>query len=106
MAVTCPLNTGSEYRCFFLHCSLWSWSTETISLCQYLKWSELKEGLESPMNTFNLPEEEYLPGDNVPDLYYIVRDNAFRINKRLINPFSIRNMEHHEIKFKSPASDV
>ena len=54
--------------------------------------SELKEGLESPNNIFNIP----LPGDDVPIPYYIVGDNAFGINKSLMNPFSIRNMEHHE----------
>ena len=58
--------------------------------------SELKEGLESPNNIFNLPEEKSLPGDDVPVPYYIVGDNAFGINKRLMNPFAIRNMEHHE----------
>jgi hypothetical protein len=49
--------------------------------------SELKEGLESPNNIFNLPEEKSLPGDDVPVPYYIVGDNAFGINKRLMNPF-------------------
>ncbi|XP_041349423.1 uncharacterized protein LOC121368741 [Gigantopelta aegis] len=58
--------------------------------------SELKEGLESPNNIFNLPEEKSLPGDDFPVPYYIVGDNAFGINKSLMNPFSIRNMEHHE----------
>jgi hypothetical protein len=38
--------------------------------------SELKEGLESLNNIFNLPEERSLPGDNVPVPYYIVGDNA------------------------------
>ncbi|KAJ4934775.1 hypothetical protein JOQ06_007557 [Pogonophryne albipinna] len=57
--------------------------------------SELKEGLESPNNIFNLPENKYLPGDDVPVPYYIVGDNAFGINKSLMNPFPIRNMEHH-----------
>ncbi|KAK1892930.1 Protein ALP1-like [Dissostichus eleginoides] len=47
-------------------------------------------------NIFNLPEEKSLPGDDVPVPYYIVGDNAFGINKRLMNPFPIRNMEHHE----------
>ena len=37
-----------------------------------------------------------MPGDNVPTPYYIVGDNAFGINKSLMNKFSIRNMEHHE----------
>jgi hypothetical protein len=58
--------------------------------------SELKEGVESPNNIFNLTEEKSLPGDDVPVPYYIVGDNAFGINKRLMNPFAIRNMEHHE----------
>ena len=58
--------------------------------------SELKEGLESPNNICNLPEEKSLPGDDVPVPYYIVGDNAFGINKRLMNPFAIRHMEHHE----------
>ncbi|KAK1901546.1 Transmembrane GTPase fzo1 [Dissostichus eleginoides] len=43
--------------------------------------SELKEGLESPNNIFNLPEEKSLPGDDVPVPYYIIGDNAFGINK-------------------------
>jgi hypothetical protein len=47
-------------------------------------------------NIFNLPEEKSLPGDDVPVPYYIVGDNAFGINKRLMNPFAIRNMENHE----------
>jgi hypothetical protein len=58
--------------------------------------SELKEDLESPNDIFNIPEEKSLPGDDVPVPYYIVGDNAFEINKHLINPFAIRNMEHHE----------
>ena len=58
--------------------------------------SELREGLESPNNIFNLHEEKSLPGDDVPVPYYIVGDNAFGINKRLMNPCAIRNMEHHE----------
>ena len=49
--------------------------------------SELKEGMESPNNIFNLPEEKYLPGDDVPVPYYIVGNNGFGINKRLMNPF-------------------
>jgi hypothetical protein len=51
-----------------------------------------------PCPLFNLPEEKSLPGDDVPVPYYIVgdNDNAFVINKRLMNPFAIRNMEHHE----------
>ena len=52
--------------------------------------------MKSPNNIFNLPEEKSLPGDDVPVPYYIVGDNAFGINKRLMNPFAIRNMEHHE----------
>ena len=58
--------------------------------------SELKEDLESPNNMFNIPEEKSIPGDDVPISNFIVGDNAFGINKSLINPFSIRNMEHHE----------
>ena len=58
--------------------------------------SKLKEGLESPKNIFNIPEKKSLPGDDVPIQYCIVGDNAFGIHKSLINPFSIRNMEHHE----------
>jgi hypothetical protein len=50
-----------------------------------VKYSLLKEGLESPNNIFNLPEEKSLPGDDVPVPYYIVGDNAFGINKRLMN---------------------
>ena len=34
--------------------------------------------------------------DDVPIQYYIVRENAFGINKSLMNPISIRNMEHQE----------
>jgi hypothetical protein len=37
-----------------------------------------------------------LPVDDVPVPYYIVGDNAFGISKRLMNPFVIRNMEHHD----------
>lgn len=58
--------------------------------------SELKEGLESSNNVFNLPKEKQLPGDDVPVPYFIVGDNAFGINKRLMNPYSIRNMEYDE----------
>ena len=47
-------------------------------------WSEMKG---SPNNIFNLPEEKSLPGDDFPVPYYIVEDNAFGINKRLMNPF-------------------
>ena len=61
-----------------------------------LNGSELKEGLESPNNIFNIPEEKSLPGDDVPIPYYIVEDNAFGINKSLMNPYSIRNMEHYD----------
>ena len=53
--------------------------------------SELKEGLESLNNIFNI-----FTCDNFPIPYYIVGDNALGINKSLMNPFSIRNMEHHE----------
>ena len=58
--------------------------------------SELKEDLESPNDIFNIPEEKSLPGDDVPVPYYIVGDNELGINKRLMNPFAIRNMEHHD----------
>ena len=61
--------------------------------------SELKKDLESPNNMFNIPEEKSLKGDDVPIPNYIVGDNAFGINKSLMNPFSIRNMEHHERMF-------
>ena len=56
----------------------------------------MKDGLESPNNIFNIPKEKSLPGDDVPIPYCIVEDNAFGITKSLINPFSIRNMEHRE----------
>jgi hypothetical protein len=59
-----------------------------------------QEGLESPNNIFNLPEEKSLPGDDVPVPYYIVGDNAFGINKRLMNPFAIRNMEQGQVTAK------
>jgi hypothetical protein len=74
-----------------------SWSSAKLGACvpeyqRHSNGSELKEGLESPNNIFNLPEEKSLPGDDVPVPYYIVGDNAFEINKRLMNPFTIRNM--------------
>ena len=58
--------------------------------------SELEEGLESLNNIFNILEKKSLPGDNVSIQYYIVGDNAFGINKSLMNLFSIRNMQHHD----------
>ena len=111
VAVTCPWNTGSEYRNYkgFFSIVLMAlvdadynflWidvgSDGSSNDASIYNGSELKEGLESPNNIFNLPEEKSLPGDDVPVPYYIVGDNAFGINKRLMNPFSIRNMEHHE----------
>ncbi|XP_060598125.1 uncharacterized protein LOC132751923, partial [Ruditapes philippinarum] len=111
VAVTCLWNTGSMYRNykgFFSivlmalvdadYMFLWidvgyDGSSNDASI---YNGSELKEGLESPDNIFNLPEEKSLPGDDVPVPYYIVGDNAFGINKSLMNPFSIRNMEYHE----------
>ncbi|PIK50928.1 putative nuclease HARBI1 [Apostichopus japonicus] len=111
VAVTCPWNTGSVYRnykgffsivlmalvdadCKFLWIDVGSdGSSNDASI---YNGSELKEGLERTNNIFNLPKEKSLPGDDVPVPYYIVGDNAFGINKRLMNPFSIRNMEHNE----------
>ena len=58
--------------------------------------SELKEGLENTNNPFHLPEDKLLPGDDVPVPYFIIGDNAFGINKTLMNPFSIRNMNYHK----------
>ena len=60
--------------------------------------------MKSPNNIFNLPEDKFLPVDDVPVPYYIVGDNAFGINKRLMNPFAIRNMEHHERIFNNRLS--
>jgi len=57
--------------------------------------SELKEGLENTNNPFHLPEDKLLPADDVPVPYFIIRDNAFSINKTLMNPFSITNMNYH-----------
>jgi len=61
--------------------------------------SELKEGLQNPNNPFHLPEDKLLPGDDVPVPYFIIGDNAFGINKALMNPFCIRNMDYHERRF-------
>ncbi|XP_071058858.1 uncharacterized protein [Pseudochaenichthys georgianus] len=111
VAVTCPWNTGSEYRNYkgffsivlmalvdadykFLWIDVGSDGSSNDAIIY--NGSELKEGLESPNNIFNLPEEKSLPGDDVPVPYYIVGDNAFGINKSLMNPFPIRNMEHHD----------
>jgi len=58
--------------------------------------SELKEGLENPNNPFHLPENKPLPGDDVPVPYFIIGDNAFGINKTLMNQISIRNMDYYE----------
>ena len=52
--------------------------------------------MRSPNNIFSFPEKKYFPGNNVPIPYYIVGDNAFGINKSLMNPYSIRNMEHYD----------
>ena len=52
--------------------------------------------MESANNMFHLPEKRSLPGDDVPIPYFIVGDNAFGINRSLMNPFSIRNMDYHE----------
>jgi hypothetical protein len=111
VTVTCPWNIGSVYRNYRGFCSivlmalvdadykfLWidvgsDCSSNDTSI---YNGSELKEGLENRNNIFNLPEEKSLPGDDVPVPYYIVGDNPFGINKRLMNPFVIRNMEHHE----------
>jgi hypothetical protein len=111
VAVTCPWNTGSVYRNYkgFFSIVLMAlvdadykflWidvgSDGSSNDASIYNGSELKEGLESPNNIFNLPEEKSLPGYDVPIPYYIVGDNAFGINKRLMNPFAIRHMEHHE----------
>ena len=68
--------------------------------------SELKEGMESANNMFHLPAERSLPGDDVPIPYFIVGDNAFGINRSLMNPFSIRNMGYHERIFNYRLSRV
>jgi hypothetical protein len=78
VAVTCPWNTGAvnrNYKGFFSivlmalvdadYKFLWidvgsDGSSNDVSICN---GSELKEGLESPKNIFNLPEEKSLPGD-------------------------------------------
>ena len=60
---------------------------------------ELKEGLENPNNPFPLFEDKPLPGDDVPVPHFIIGDNAFVVSKTLMNPFSIRNMDYHEIVF-------
>ncbi|KAJ4939306.1 hypothetical protein JOQ06_028756, partial [Pogonophryne albipinna] len=100
VAVTCPWNTGSEYRNYkgFFSIVLMAlvdadykflWidvgSDGSSNDASIYNGSELKEGLESPNNIFNLPEEKSLPGDDVPVPYYIVRHNAFGINKSLMN---------------------
>jgi hypothetical protein len=86
VAVTCPWNTGSvnrNYKGFFSivlmalvdadHRFLWIdfGSDGSSNDASIYNGSELKEDLESP-------------------------NNAFGINKRLMNLFAIRNMEHHE----------
>jgi len=53
--------------------------------------SELKEGLENPNNPFHHTEDKPLPGDDVSVPYFIIG-----INKTLMNPFSIKNMEYHD----------
>jgi hypothetical protein len=92
VAVTCPWNTGSVYRNYkgFFSIVLMAlvdadykflWidvsSDGSSNDASIYNGSELKEGLESPNNIFNLPEEKSLPGDNIPVPYYIVGDNAF-----------------------------
>ena len=102
VAVTSPWNSGSVYRNYKGFFSIvlialvdahykFLWidvgSDGSSNDASIYNGSELKEGLESPNNIFNLPEEKSLPGDDVPVPYYIVGDNAFGINKSLINPF-------------------
>ncbi|CAG2239080.1 unnamed protein product [Mytilus edulis] len=109
--ITCPWNTVSEYRNYKVFFSVvlmalvdadykFIWidvgSDGSGNDASIYNGSELKEGLESSNNVFNLPEEKQLPGDDVPVPYFIVGDNAFGIDKRLMNPYSIRNMEYDE----------
>ena len=61
-------------------------SDESSNDASIYNGSELNEGMESPNNIFNLHEDKFLPVDDVPVPYYIVGDNAFGINKRLMNP--------------------
>jgi len=68
----------------------------TTMLHSIYNGSELKEGLENPNNPFHLPEDKPLPGDDVPVPYFITGNNAFGINKRVMNLFSIRNMDYCE----------
>ena len=111
VGVTCSWNNGSVYRNYkgFFSIVLMAlvdadykflWinvgSDESSNDASIYNWSELNEGMESPNNIFNLHDNKFLPVDDVPVPYYIVGDNAFGINKRLMNPFAIRNMEHHE----------
>ena len=56
--------------------------------------SKLNESWEN--NPFHLPEDKPLPGDDVPVPYFIIGNNALGINKTLMNPFSIRNIDCHE----------
>ena len=80
VAVTCPWNTGSVYRNYKGFFSivvmalvdtdyklLWTdvGSDGSSNDASIYNGSELKEGLESQNNIFNLPEEKSLPGDDV-----------------------------------------
>ena len=107
--VKCPWNAGMKLQGILLHCpqglgrckiQVFLWidvdSDGSTNDASVYNRSKLKEGLENPKNIFNIPEKKSLPGDDVPIPYCIVGDNAFGIHKSLMNPFSIRNMEHHK----------
>jgi len=106
VAVTCPCNTGSSGFFSIVLMALvdadWTFlwiddgSVGTINDASIYNGTELKEGLENPNNPFHLPEDKPLPGDDVPVPYFIIGNNAFGINRTLMNPFSIRNMDYHE----------
>ena len=107
---TCPWNTGSIYRNYkgFFSIVLMAlvyadytflWidvgSDGSSNDASIYNGSELKEVHENPNNPFHLPEDKPLPGDDVPVPYFIIGNNALGINKTLMNPFSIRNIDCH-----------
>lgn len=80
----------ADYRCRIVYLSVGSYGHEGDA--GIFDRSDFGRALVDDANPLHLPDDSPLPGTDVMSSFFFVGDNAFPIHKRMMKPFTLRNM--------------
>ena len=110
--IPCPANGGSQFYNYKGHHSIvplalvgthyrftWVQVRALGAAFDAQLWNEstLRDAVVT--NSINIPQQEPLPGDNRSIPYFIIGDNAFALNGRMMKPFAAAPLEQDERVF-------